>query len=253
MDPISDHSLWFGFRKGEYERAKADLHMIMQEGLNSPLKLVDITNQELDNFDGIFLPGGHAPMVDLWQDASLGRILRYFHRTSKPTAVICHGPAGLLSAVEDCRWIYSGYRLTCYSNAEDFMNEVMWFGKLPWKLADRISEKGGIVHNKLPLMSNVIVDRELISGQNPSSANALGEKFVERLRALPKRPFDSYTVPPAVPSQVEPSEYKEKEKEKEEGLGRESIKSEPLAQQPLASQARPIQASLEIHSATATA
>ena len=38
-------------------------------------------------------------MMDLLDDPDAGTVMRHFHETSKPTAVLCHGPISLLSAL----------------------------------------------------------------------------------------------------------------------------------------------------------
>lgn len=53
---------------------------------------------KLDQFDFIFVPGGHAPMVDLKDNPYLGEIYNVFHEKHKLIAAICHGPVSLASA-----------------------------------------------------------------------------------------------------------------------------------------------------------
>ena len=38
-------------------------------------------------------------MMDLLDDPDAGTVMRHFHKISKPTAVLCHGPISLLSAL----------------------------------------------------------------------------------------------------------------------------------------------------------
>ena len=38
-------------------------------------------------------------MIDLLDDPDAGTVMQHFHQTSKPTAVLCHGPISLLSAL----------------------------------------------------------------------------------------------------------------------------------------------------------
>jgi putative intracellular protease/amidase len=84
------------------------------------------------------VPGGRGPMMDLLDDPDAGTVMRHFHKTSKPTAVLCHGPISLLSALPNSTevgralaaadavgarekaqgWIYSGYKMTIFSAAE---------------------------------------------------------------------------------------------------------------------------------------
>jgi putative intracellular protease/amidase len=96
--------------------------------------------------------------------------------------VICHGPIALLSTKEPGKpFPYEGYKVICYANKEEMSNELMWGGKLR-KCEDALREAGCVVETAaMPLMSKVMVDRELVSGENPTSADPLGAKFVEML------------------------------------------------------------------------
>lgn len=126
-------------------------------------------------------------MEDLGADKDVARILKHFHEHQKPTAVICHGPIALLSArtgVPGEDFIYKGYKVACYSNIEEKSNELLWGGKLR-KCEDALREAGLEVQTAaLPLTGKVVVDREVVSGENPTSADGLGKKFVEMLEGV---------------------------------------------------------------------
>lgn len=98
------------------------------------------------------------------------------------TAVICHGPIALLSAHQPGKdFPYKGYKVTCYANKEEAANVLMWGGS-PRKVEDALREVGVDVQTAtVPMMPNIVVDREVISGEGPTSADQLGEKFVEIL------------------------------------------------------------------------
>ena len=72
-------------------------------GLRNPTRISDVIASGLDQYDAVFVPGGHGPMMDLLDDPDAGTVLRHFHKTSKPTAVLCHGPISLLSALPNSR------------------------------------------------------------------------------------------------------------------------------------------------------
>ena len=61
-------------------------------GLKNPTRISDVIASGLDQYDAVFVPGGHGPMMDLLDDPDAGTVMRHFHKTSKPTAVLCHGP-----------------------------------------------------------------------------------------------------------------------------------------------------------------
>src|SRR5438270_8877893 len=72
-------------------------------GLKSPTRISDVIASGLDQYDAVFVPGGHGPMIDLLEDPDAGAVLRHFHETSKPTAVLCHGPISLLAALPNSK------------------------------------------------------------------------------------------------------------------------------------------------------
>ena len=49
-------------------------------------------------------------MMDLLDDPDAGIVMRHFHETSKPTAVLCHGPISLLSALPNRRSLSPRWR-----------------------------------------------------------------------------------------------------------------------------------------------
>lgn len=61
--------------------------MEIENNLKSPRPFRSISDEELNTFAGVFIPGGHAPLTDLGDDAELGRILLHFHKRSAPTGV----------------------------------------------------------------------------------------------------------------------------------------------------------------------
>jgi hypothetical protein len=61
--------------------------MDLEKNITRPRPFHSITDEELKTFDGIFIPGGHAPLTDLGADPELGRILLHFHAEVKPTGI----------------------------------------------------------------------------------------------------------------------------------------------------------------------
>lgn len=136
-----------------------------------------------DEFDLVFYPGGHGPMEDLAYDPVSGALLTRVLHSGKPLALLCHAPAATLAAKnEDGSWPFRGYRMTGLSNTEEKLNS---FGrKAPWFLEDRLKENGAIYSKaRLPLLPYVVNDRNLYTGQNPSSSERLAKHLVNDLSA----------------------------------------------------------------------
>ena len=179
------------------DAAKLEDYMLFRDGLKGlrdPARIADVIASGLDQYDAVFVPGGHGPMIDLLEDPDAGTVLRHFHETSKPTAVLCHGPISLLAALPNAAevidalkagdaagarvkaegWIYSGYKMTIFSTAEEQQREPIEIGgKVLFYPDFALRAAGGNVSVVAPWKSYVLHDRELISGQNPFSDEAL--------------------------------------------------------------------------------
>lgn len=154
-------------------------------GFQQPLDLSSLTDEDMAGFDAVFAPGGHGPMVDLADDPHVGRLLVALHAKDAPIASLCHGPALLLSAPErlDGQWLFDGYRMTCFTDEEEDQTEPGRLG-LPWYV-DTALKNAGAVFDDGPLAwaSHVVVDRHLITGQNPGSTEAVADAVIKALRA----------------------------------------------------------------------
>jgi putative intracellular protease/amidase len=192
------------------DAAKLEDYMLFRDGLKGlrdPVRIAGVIASGLDQYDAVFVPGGHGPMIDLLDDPDAGIVMRHFHETSKPTAVLCHGPISLLSALPNSTefvaalaagdtarahekakgWIYAGYKMTIFSTAEEQQREPLEIGgKVLFYPDFALRTAGGDVSVLAPWSSYVLQDRELISGQNPFSDQALLKLLLPALDAKKK-------------------------------------------------------------------
>ena len=135
-------------------------------GLAAPETLADMNAAD---FDAIYLPGGHGPMADLAFDRDLGALLAEFHDSGKLVAALCHGPAGLLSAVRaDGTFVFAGKEMAVFSDEEERQGGLA----VPYSVVGRLSELGARPTAGEPWSSTVVVDGGLVTGQNPQSTVA---------------------------------------------------------------------------------
>ena len=187
MDASSNVPKFFG--GDDAKRMQALRFINEQAALRHPLKLATIVGHTQD-YVGVFVPGGHAPMIDLVKDKNLGVILKSFHHTGRPTALICHGPMALLSAMPDTEkynqalisgdtsalrglaqgWVYAGYKITVFSKTEEQQIELPQLdGYITSYNDEALASAGANITNASPWKPNVVQDRELITGQQPFS------------------------------------------------------------------------------------
>ncbi|MGI5350605.1 type 1 glutamine amidotransferase domain-containing protein [Streptomyces sp. CA-250714] len=145
--------------------------------LRKPIKLEDV---RLDDYAAVFYPGGHGPMEDLAVDATSGRLLSDALASGKPLGVVCHAPAALLAAEkEDGSNAFAGYQVAAFTNAEE--TQAGFADKAKWLLETRLVEAGVDVRVGEPWAPNVVVDRNLVTGQNPASSAPLAAELLKKL------------------------------------------------------------------------
>jgi putative intracellular protease/amidase len=208
LDPRSVSASHFNGDAAAFAQAKAFYEE--DPAFQNVVTLRSVLADGLEDIDAVFVPGGHAPITDLASNAELGAILRHMHQRRKPTALLCHGPVGVLSALPDAPafihamvggdrdtasrlaegWPYAGYAMTTFSNSEEVPVEANVLGaRLPYAVADALAAAGGIVsQGQVDYQSHVVVDRELITGQNPRSDHELAQRLVEALHTHAAHP-----------------------------------------------------------------
>ncbi|PJN40562.1 hypothetical protein CG747_12935 [Streptomyces sp. CB02959] len=182
--PVDQGSLSATVNGGRHraDRLAAYLESI-SDVLAHPAKLAEV---DPDDYDLVFYPGGHGPMEDLAVDEDSGRILTRTLESGRPLGVVCHGLAALLTARhEDGSWLFDGYRMTAFSNAEEAVAGLA--EKAHWLLQDRLVELGADFVAAAPFTPHTVVDRNLYTGQNPGSSAELAQLLV---RAAATDPAD---------------------------------------------------------------
>ncbi|NHZ33454.1 type 1 glutamine amidotransferase domain-containing protein [Massilia rubra] len=201
LDTTSLDVMYFGGDAGKLKQHQdlvAKLEITSQQ--RSPvISLARVEQIGYARYDAVYIPGGHAPMQDLIRSAALGRLLAHFQQAGKTTALVCHGPAALLSALSQPEasiarmeqggkatppgWIYAGYRMTVISNQEEGLAQGSLKGGVMKLLPQTALETAGARYssNATPWTSYVVTDRELITGQNPASALQVGQALLDRL------------------------------------------------------------------------
>ena len=139
-----------------------------------------IDDVDLDSFDGIYLIGGHGTMYDFTTE-SVKKAVAHFADSDKIVSAVCHGPVGLLDVtLADGSQLIDGRRLTGYSWAEEKLAQRT--DEVPFSLEEKLTAQAGeYTTAKIPMTKHVVVDGNLITGQNPMSAAGVGEAVVQQL------------------------------------------------------------------------
>lgn len=149
--------------------------------LATPAKLEDV---QASSYDAVFVVGGHGPMQDLAVHPTFGDFLAAMLATpDKIVAAVCHGPASFLPAHRaDGTWLFKGRAMTGFSNEEE--TQATFADNAPWLLEDRLCFAGAKYEAEPAGSVNVVIDRNLITGQNPASAEATANAVLKRFGSL---------------------------------------------------------------------
>jgi putative intracellular protease/amidase len=145
--------------------------------LKSTVKLEQV---DYTQYDAIVLPGGHGPLFDLPNDPTLARILSYFDEENRIIAAVCHGTAGLISATtSEGKPLVLGRKVTGFTNAEEKIAQLDQL--VPFALESKLRELGANYVSGDPWSDYVVVDGNLITGQNPQSSITFSKIILESL------------------------------------------------------------------------
>ncbi|MGO0788582.1 type 1 glutamine amidotransferase domain-containing protein [Herbaspirillum seropedicae] len=157
------------------ERMLADAQL--QEVIAHTRPLGELT---VEGFDAVFFPGGHGTMWDLPSDTNVKAIVEAAYAGGKFVASVCHGAAGLVSAVRaDGKPMVQGLRVNSFTDAEE--REVGLASVVPFLLESRLRELGGVFEGTDNWQVFAIRDGQLITGQNPQSSERVAEMLLEAL------------------------------------------------------------------------
>jgi putative intracellular protease/amidase len=146
--------------------------------LNHSKSLDEIKN---NNYDCVYLAGGHATMYDFPDDVNIQSIIRNQYESGKMVAAICHGVGGLINVkLSNGQYLIRGKEMTGF----DWFEEIIARRKreVPFNLEAAIIERGADLKKAfIPMTSNVVVDGNLITGQNPFSSKEMAKVVTRAL------------------------------------------------------------------------
>ena len=149
-----------------------------QRALANTSKLAEI---DADEFDAVFYPGGHGPLWDLAENPESQRIIETFITTKRPLAAVCHAPAIFKHTKGiDEKSLVSGRRVTGFTNSEEA--GVGLTKIVPFLVEDMLKANGGRYEKGPDWGSYVVVDGNLVTGQNPASSEAAARELLKLIQ-----------------------------------------------------------------------
>lgn len=157
------------------ERFNADTEA--QAALAHTVKLSEVS---ADDYDALFYPGGHGPLWDLAEDPDSIALIEAMFAQGKPVSAVCHAPGVLRHATTpDGSPLVQGKSVTGFSNSEE--SAVGLTDIVPFLVEDELQKLGGFYSCGADWQSHLVQDRNLITGQNPASSEAVANAVLSQL------------------------------------------------------------------------
>ncbi|KAI8619176.1 DJ-1/PfpI family protein [Chytriomyces sp. MP71] len=139
-----------------------------------------LSTLNVTDFDAVVYPGGHGPMYDLVSDATSHEFASKAFESGKIVAALCHGPAAIADVkLSNGTYLVAGRRVTGFANTEEDAVQLTPF--MPFLLENKLKANGGFYSKEGDWASHVVVDGNLVTGQNPASGLELAKKLHELL------------------------------------------------------------------------
>lgn len=139
---------------------------------------------EIDSnlYDAIYLSGGHGTMYDFVGNETLNKLIKDFYESGKLVSAVCHGVCGLIDVkLSNGEYLIRDKKLTGYSWFEEIIARRK--KQVPFNLERIIKERKGLYDKAFfPLTSKVVIDKSLITGQNPFSSKEIAKTVVIQLK-----------------------------------------------------------------------
>jgi putative intracellular protease/amidase len=173
--PLDPKSEMADFQTADTERFNSDSDA--QQQLANTLAIDKVSARD---FDAIFYPGGHGPLWDLAEEPLSIALIEAFNVVQKPIAAVCHAPAVFRHAMNPTGSpIVSQRKVTGFSNSEE--EAVGLTDTVPFLLENELKLLGGKYEKGSDWESHVVVDENLITGQNPASSKETAQALLTKL------------------------------------------------------------------------
>ncbi len=134
-----------------------------------------------NDYDAILFSGGHGTMWDFTENQHISSMSQTIYQNGGIVSALCHGPAALLNIKsKDGQYLISGVKVTGFTNQEEAM--VKLDGIVPYLLESELKKRGTKFESGPAWQPKVVVDKRIVTGQNPQSAQLLGETLVKLIK-----------------------------------------------------------------------
>lgn len=139
-----------------------------------------LSNVDITAYDAIFFPGGLGLMTDMVENPLVKGIIKTVYESGKVVGAVCHGPAALLNVIlSDGSNLLKGKKINSFTKAEEEEDKHTLGEVIPFMLDEELIKQGAIFSHSKPFEQYVVIDGNLVTGQNPASASAVAIEMMK--------------------------------------------------------------------------
>ena len=147
--------------------------------LTSTRPLASVGNEK---YAAIFIIGGKGAMFDLPVNVQLKTLLAETYQAGGVIGAVCHGPAVLMNVpLKGGASLLEGRSVTGFSNEEEALFGKGWASSFPVLLESGLRGSGAKFSEAPLMLSHVVTDGRLVTGQNPYSTADAAEAVVKAM------------------------------------------------------------------------
>lgn len=140
-------------------------------------KLSDLAAED---FDAIYLGGGHGALWDFPNDLDLKRLAEGIWNRGGYITSVCHGEAGMLELRDqDGEYLVKGRKINGFTDEEERMNGTA--ETVPHLSETELKKRGADFVEGAPYTEFAVEDDRFITGQNPFSSTKVAQLLVAAL------------------------------------------------------------------------
>jgi putative intracellular protease/amidase len=145
-----------------------------------------IASLDKQDYAAVFIIGGKGAMFDLPVDVQLKALLARTYQAGGVVGAVCHGPAVLMNVLlQGGTSLLEGRSVTGFSNEEEALFGKGWAPAFPVLLENGLRGSGAKFSDAPMMLSHVVTDGRLVTGQNPYSTAAAAEAVIRAMGRTP--------------------------------------------------------------------
>jgi len=145
-----------------------------------------VASLDKQDYAAVFIIGGKGAMFDLPVDVQLKALLARTYQAGGVVGAVCHGPAVLMNVLlQGGTSLLEGRSVTGFSNEEEALFGKGWAPAFPVLLENGLRGSGAKFSDAPMMLSHVVTDGRLVTGQNPYSTAAAAEAVIRAMGRTP--------------------------------------------------------------------